>query len=280
MRQRIDFNELVPAVLAIAREAGAAIMGVYAEMLTTDATGSAALLSHKEDGSPLTKADLLAHQTIASKLAQLTPDIPVVSEEDAVSLEHRKSMRSFWLIDPLDGTKEFLARNGEFTVNIALVQDGRTTLGVVLAPALGLAYWGHVGGGAFREHNGRVEPICVAVPAEAQTGLLRVLASKSHLNADTEAYLRNLGPHVLVQAGSSLKFCRVAEGSADVYPRLGPTCEWDTAAAQAVVEAAGGSVLELDGTPLRYGKPELLNPYFIVTAANVAFAPKSGAVTS
>lgn len=273
MRQEVNLIGLIPEVIAIARDAGDAIMSVYVGMLTADAADSTALVSHKGDGSPLTQADLLAHQTIATQLAELTPDIPVVSEEDVASLQHRKPSGSFWLVDPLDGTKEFLARNGEFTVNIALVQDGYATLGVVLAPALGLAYWGCVGGGAFREHGGKVERIQVATPDTARPGGLRVLASKSHLNAETKAFLQQLGPHELVQAGSSLKFCRVAEGSADIYPRLGPTCEWDTAAAQAVVEAAGGSVHELDGVPLRYGKPALLNPYFVAAPAAVAFAP-------
>jgi 3'(2'), 5'-bisphosphate nucleotidase len=280
MRHDLKPASLVPEVLAIARQAGDAIMGVYAKLLAADAATLAVLVNHKDDGSPLTQADLLAHQTIATRLAALTPDIPVVSEEDTASLQYRKPTGTFWLVDPLDGTKEFLARNGEFTVNIALVQEGRATLGVVLAPALGLAYWGCPGAGAFKEHNGLVQAIRVAVPAEAGSGLLRVLASKSHLNADTQAYLQQLGPHKLVQAGSSLKFCRVAEGSADIYPRLGPTCEWDTAAAQSVVEAAGGEVLELDGTPLRYGKPELLNPYFVAAAPGMVCAPISGAFSA
>lgn len=255
---------MVSQVLEIARQAGAAIMGVYAEM---QAGTGAAQVSHKDDGSPLTKADLLAHQLIARGLAALTPQIPVVSEEDDASQRHRLPTGQFWLIDPLDGTKEFLARNDEFTVNIALVQDGVAIFGVVLAPALGQTYWGGLGTGAFRRVNQHAEAIQVAPAQERGTQALRVVASKSHMNAETVAFIGRLGPHTLVQAGSSLKFCRVAEGNADVYPRLGPTCEWDTAAAQAIVEAAGGCVLGLDGAPLRYGKPELLNPHFVAASA-------------
>lgn len=258
---------MVSQVLEIARQAGAAIMGVYAEMQVGAAGTGAAQVSHKDDGSPLTKADLLAHQVIARGLTALTPHIPVVSEEDDASQRHRLSTGQFWLIDPLDGTKEFLARNDEFTVNIALIQDGVAIFGVVLAPALAQTYWGGLGTGAFRAINQHVEAIQVAPPQERSAQALRVVASKSHMNAETVAFIGRLGPHALVQAGSSLKFCRVAEGNADVYPRLGPTCEWDTAAAQAVVEAAGGCVLGLDGAPLRYGKPELLNPHFVAASA-------------
>lgn len=259
----------IDRVIEIAQEAGSAIMGVYADMQAREAGKgtSQTLVSYKNDGSPLTKADLLAHQIIARGLAALSPDIPVVSEEDEASLRHRLPTGRFWLIDPLDGTKEFLARNDEFTVNIALVQDGTAIFGLVLAPALGQTYWGSAGSGAFRAMNQQVAPLLVTPPQERSPAPLRVVASKSHMNAETVAFIHHLGPHELIQAGSSLKFCRVAEGKADVYPRLGPTCEWDTAAAQAVVEAAGGCVLGLDGAPLRYGKPELLNPHFVAASA-------------
>lgn len=262
-------SKQIDQVIEIAQEAGSAIMRVYADMQTQEAgkgTGQA-LASHKGDGSPLTKADLLAHQIIARRLAALTPDIPVVSEEDEASQRHRLPTGRFWLIDPLDGTKEFLAHNDEFTVNIALVQDGTAVFGVVLAPALGQTYWGSAGNGAFRAMNQHIASLQVSPPQERCPAPLRVVASKSHMNAETVAFIHRLGPHELIQAGSSLKFCRVAEGKADVYPRLGPTCEWDTAAAQAVVEAAGGCVLDLDGAPLRYGKPELLNPHFVAASA-------------
>lgn len=268
MRQTEISATMVSQVLEIASQAGAAIMGVYAEMQAGAAGTGAAQVSHKDDGSPLTKADLLAHQLIARGLAALTPHIPVVSEEDDASQRHRLPTGQFWLIDPLDGTKEFLARNDEFTVNIALVQDGVAIYGVVLAPALAQTYWGGLGIGAYRSVNQHIDPIQVALAdKQPRQQPLRVVASKSHMNAETVAFIERLGPHALVQAGSSLKFCRVAEGSADVYPRLGPTCEWDTAAAQAIVEAAGGCVLGLDGAPLRYGKPELLNPHFVAASA-------------
>jgi 3'(2'), 5'-bisphosphate nucleotidase len=262
---------LIEPLLTIAHEAGHAIMAVYAEMRSLDAEQAKALVTHKGDGSPLTRADLLAHQAIERGLAALTPGTPVVSEEDDASQRHRLPSGEFWLIDPLDGTKEFVARNDEFTVNIALVRDGEPVFGLVLAPALGQAYWGGVGSGAFRAMGPQVQAIHVA-PVAAR---LRVVASKSHMNAETADFIARLGSHELIQAGSSLKFCRVAEGRADIYPRLGPTCEWDTAAAQAVLEAAGGCVLALDGAPLRYGKANLLNPHFVA-----ASAPFSGFLNS
>lgn len=216
----------------------------------------------KEDRSPLTQADLASHHVLVQGLAKLTPDLPVVSEEDSDSHAYRTSRQVFWLIDPLDGTKEFIAHNGEFTVNIALVQDGFPQLGVVFAPALDELFWNEPGKGAFRAKANDVRAIQTAQPSEGTP--LRVVASKSHLDAATREFIDRLGPHELVQAGSSLKFCRVAEGAADIYPRLGPTCEWDTAAAQAVVESAGGTVLKLNGERLNYGKSDKLNPHFIV----------------
>lgn len=256
-------------VLDIAREAGVAIMDIYHAMGRNADDAQELLVALKSDNSPLTQADLRAHQLIAQKLTAWMPAIAVVSEEDEQSLQFRRSIGAFWLVDPLDGTKEFLARNGEFTVNIALIQDGKPIMGVVVAPALGLAYWGGCGLGAFRSQDGLVQAIRVAPPV-ASGQPVRVVASKSHMNEETLQYLDKLGPHKLVQAGSSLKFCRVAEGAADVYPRLGPTSEWDTAAAQAIVEAAGGHVTRLDGTPLGYGKPDVLNPYFVASSVPLA----------
>lgn len=262
---------LATQVLEIAREAGASIMDVYQAMCRNASDAQGVLVAYKADESPLTQADLLAHRLIAQKLTAWMPAIAVVSEEDAQSLRFRLPTGAFWLVDPLDGTKEFLARNGEFTVNIALIQDGKAVFGVVVAPALGQAYWGGCGLGAFREQGGHIEAIRVAPPVGSGQPT-RVVASKSHMNAETMQFMEKLGPHAVVQAGSSLKFCRVAEGVADVYPRLGPTCEWDTAAAQAVVEAAGGHVTRLDGTPLVYGKPDVLNPYFVASSAPLALA--------
>lgn len=258
MRQ-IEQN-LIPEICALARLAGDAIMAVYdrAEVASVQ-------LANKADQSPLTQADLASHQVISEGLARLRPDLAVVSEEDADSMRHRTSVGSFWLIDPLDGTKEFLARNGEFTVNIALVVDTQPAWGVVYAPALEQMYWGGKGWGAWRSVAGQVEPVRVSAPV-CVGSRYRVVASKSHLNAETLAFIEQLGAADLVQAGSSLKFCRVAEGLADVYPRLAPTCEWDTAAAQAVVEGAGGHVVDVQGAALRYGKAEVLNPHFIAAS--------------
>lgn len=266
MRPLAITSRLAAQVLDIAREAGAVILTVYDELRTSGEGANQVLLAYKPDDSPLTQADLLAHQLISQRLAVLTPLIPVVSEEDPQSLQFRRPQGDFWLVDPLDGTKEFLARNDEFTVNIALVRKGWSVLGVVLAPALGLAYWGGMGLGAFRQKDGQVASIQVAKPMGGGQ-IIRVVASKSHMNAETREFIRQLGVCEWVQAGSSLKFCRVAEGAVDVYPRLGPTSEWDTAAAQAIVEAAGGSVLTLNGTPVRYGKPEVHNPHFVASSA-------------
>jgi 3'(2'), 5'-bisphosphate nucleotidase len=262
MRQ-IELQNLIPEICALASKAGDAIMAVYDR-----AEGASVQLANKADQSPLTQADLDSHHVISEGLARLRSDIAVVSEEDADSMRHRTSMGSFWLIDPLDGTKEFLARNGEFTVNIALVVKGEPVWGVVHAPALEQMYWGGQSWGAWRALAGagrRVESIRVSAPVSAGNRF-RVVASKSHLNAQTSAFIERLGAADLVQAGSSLKFCRVAEGLADVYPRLAPTCEWDTAAAQAVLEGAGGQVVDEQGTRLRYGKANVLNPHFIASS--------------
>ena len=254
MRQ-IDLDALIKQLLPIARSAGDAIMAIYA--------GGSTEVQHKEDASPVTKADLAAHRVLAAQLAPLLPVCPVVSEEDAGSQAFRQQSGRFWLIDPLDGTKEFIARNGEFTVNIALVVDGQSVLGVVYAPAIDAMYWGGLGLGAFRCVAN--EKVAIKVSVDGASSSCRIVASKSHLNEATQSFIDRLGVVSLIQAGSSLKFCRVAEGTADIYPRLAPTCEWDTAAAQAVLEGAGGAVLDLNGQPLMYGKPNVLNTSFIAS---------------
>ena len=262
----IDPTTVIEPLCTLARSAGAAILSVYN---STDATNVHAdpdiPFTTKSDNSPLTLADLAAHKIIHEGLQELTPDVLVVSEEGANAKESRVGITAFWLVDPLDGTKEFLARSNEYTVNIALVIDGVAVVGVVHAPSLGLTYWGGPGRGAWLETNKSVSSIAVA-PRPANGGTWRAVASKSHLNSETEAVLARFSVVELVQAGSSLKFCRVAEGAADVYPRLGPTCEWDTAAAQAVLEGAGGFVCDLSGKPLRYGKATHLNPHFIAAS--------------
>lgn len=261
MRQS-ESMDLFAHLLPIARQAGDTIMAIYS-------SGQSGV-REKVDQSPVTEADLAAHVVLAKALSLLSPAYPVVSEEDENSLVHRHGAGRFWLIDPLDGTKEFIARNGEFTVNIALIEHGRSVLGVVYAPAIDCMYWGGAGLGAFRMTAAETQPIKVGTNDAG--GDCRVVASKSHLNAETQAVIDRLGSVSLVQAGSSLKFCRVAEGVADIYPRLAPTCEWDTAAAQAVLEGAGGVVLDQDGNPLRYGKLEVLNPSFIA-ASSAALIP-------
>ena len=248
----MEHGRLLELLIPIARAAGDAILEVYAADFDVRA---------KTDDSPVTEADECAEESILKALAALTPDIPVVSEEAAARGSVPDFGNRFWLVDPLDGTREFVDRNGEFTVNIALVEHGEARLGVVLAPALGRAFAGVRGGGAFTEDSrGRRAIVCRSVPAEGLT----VVSSRSH--GDREALAAVLSGRRVARsavAGSSLKFCLIAAGEADLYPRLGRTMEWDTAAGHAVVAAAGGRVTALDGQELRYGKPQFVNPHFI-----------------
>lgn len=253
------------ALIAMAKLAGQAIMDIYNDKQADSALET----TYKSDNSPLTQADLAAHNIIVNHLSSLTPTIPVASEEDEASLAHRNHHGTFWLIDPLDGTKEFIARNGEFTVNIALVVEGKAGWGVVHAPALDTTYWGGPGFGAFKQFTDSApHALSTNATSNDSSRLIRVVASKSHLNAETAVFIELLGKVDLVQAGSSLKFCKLADGGADIYPRLAPTCEWDTAAAQAILEGAGGAVFEVNGNRLDYGKPSVLNPSFIATATS------------
>lgn len=249
-------NWLEP-VLRLAAQASERILEIYATAFEVVA---------KDDASPLTAADLAAHQVIVAGLQQLTPEIPVLSEESAsVPVAERSQWQCYWLVDPLDGTKEFVQRNGQFTVNIALIENHEPVLGVVRVPATGLCYFAVRGYGAFRQESGQV-PQPIAVRPLAPDRPVRVVGSRSHGGPGLQAFVARLGAHELVMLGSSLKFCQVAEGAADVYPRLGPTSEWDTAAAQAIVETAGGRVVSAEtGKPLRYNtRDSLLNPHFIV----------------
>lgn len=241
------------AVVDIAVAAGAAIMQIYSQDFAVE---------HKDDRSPLTAADLASHHLIVDGLRRLTPELPVLSEESAsIAWEERRAWTRYWLVDPLDGTREFVKKNGEFTVNIALVENGESVFGVVYAPALEELHYGIRGVGAFVRDGSEDVPILSRRPASPP---LRVAASRSHLDERTAAAMRRMGEVESQGLGSSLKFCRIAEGRMDVYPRFGPTSEWDTAAAQCVLEAAGGAVLTLDGKPLRYNhKESLLNPDFI-----------------
>jgi 3'(2'), 5'-bisphosphate nucleotidase len=213
----------------------------------------------KTDASPLTAADLAANATIVDALRELTPETPILSEE--LPIPERLDGR-FWAIDPLDGTREFLAGNGEYTVNIALVEDGVAVLGAVHAPALGVTYLAAAGGGAFTLDANGERP----VRARTTPTPFTVVASRSHGDALVERFCEHLPPHAMLRRGSSLKLCMVADGSADCYPRFGPTSWWDTAAAQCVVEAAGGRVVALDGAPLRYAGTSVRNPSFVCTS--------------
>ena len=218
----------------------------------------------KGDESPVTQADFVGHHVLVNGLSQLTPNIPVVSEEDPSSLQIPESYRRYWLIDPLDGTKEFINRNGEFTCNLALIDSHQTIYGFVSVPVLDILYHGGSNHGAYRIDRAGSK---TQIQCHRQSTPTRVIASKSHLNPETTAFIEAIEtPVELIQAGSSLKFLRIAEGLADIYPRLAPTCEWDTAAAQAVLEGAGGSVKKTDGSPVTYGKSEILNPHFIAAA--------------
>ena len=262
MRHGLSDIEVANRLPDIAKAAGDAILDVYNSSQAMQGRG----VQHKADASPLTEADLSAHRVIVQQLAALGTQIPIVSEEDEASHARRVPVGAFWIIDPLDGTKEFIARNGQFTVNIALVRDGAPVLGVVYAPVLDEMFWNVPEQGAWVRRAGATHRVHVATKADRADQPVRVLASRSHMTPETETFIRSLGAHEVVQAGSSLKFCRIAEGAADCYPRLGPTCEWDTAAAQAVLEAAGGHVQSLDGVRLGYGKSDVLNPSFVASA--------------
>jgi 3'(2'), 5'-bisphosphate nucleotidase len=239
-------------VIAIARSAGEQVLEVYEQGCTVE---------RKEDGSPVTEADRRAQELICTRLRDLTPRIPIVAEEGNEDAPANGSIGSeFWLVDPLDGTKEFVGRNGEFTVNVALVKDGTPVLGVVLAPALERLFAAAAGAAVAEDGDGRRPLAARTTPAEGAT----LVSSRSH--CDPEALARFTAGRKIersITAGSSLKFCLVAAGEADLYPRFGRTMEWDTAAGDAILRAAGGQVTDLDGHPLRYGKPGFENPSFV-----------------
>ncbi len=245
------------AVIALANAAAAEILAIYEHPFDVE---------HKGDDSPLTAADLASHRRIVDGLQRITPEIPVLSEESAEDVAaQRRDWSRLWLVDPLDGTREFVKRNGEFTVNIALIEDGEAVFGVIQAPAQGVLWWGDRVHGAYRRAEGGEVALNTRAPALAP---LRVAASRSHRDARTEAFMAKMtaatGTLETVGVGSSLKFCWVAEGAIDIYPRFAPTSEWDTAAGQAILEAAGGRVLDPQGRPLRYNQRDtVLNGDFI-----------------
>ncbi len=245
--------DLLDRIIPIARAAGTIVMEVYATEFKVEGKG---------DASPVTEADHRAEALVLPALARITPGLQVVSEEAASAGRIPVVAERFWLVDPLDGTREFVNRNGEFTVNIALVERDTPVLGVVLAPASGRLFAGAAGAGAFVEdESGRRQAItCRRIPT---TGLT-VVSSRSHGDlAALDAFLTGRVVASHVTAGSSLKFCLVAGGQADLYPRFGRTMEWDTAAGHAILRAAGGCVTDLNGAELRYGKPDFANPHFV-----------------
>lgn len=257
----IDLKTLVDDIKQIALDAGVVIMEVYQDEESFGVT-------HKADDSPLTLADKRANDVICAGLKKATPDIPIISEENKeIAYSERKDYSCAWLVDPVDGTKEFIKRNGEFTVNIALIKGGRIVLGVVYVPVTKELFWAYKDGGAYLSIKGS-EPKKLDAPkfSMKDTGL-SVVCSRSHLNEETAAFIDKLNEPNKVSKGSSLKFLILAQGGAHVYPRLAPTMEWDTGAAQIVLEEAGGKIINIEtDLPLEYNKENLRNPHFIAYA--------------
>jgi len=259
MKISFDHARLTGALERLVGDASRAILDIYGE--------DDFQVDHKDDASPLTAADLASHRILADGLRELTPELPVLSEENAarVTTAERRAWSRYWLVDPLDGTKEFIKRNGEFTINVAFVEFGRPVFGIVHVPVTGTTYIGTAGRGATRRTGGG-DPLGLHVAGAVQDRPVRIVGSRSHAGGELEGFAAALGEHEFLAVGSSLKFCLVAEGGADVYLRLKPTSEWDTAAGQAVLEAAGGSVTDLAGHPLRYNaRDTLINPGFIAS---------------
>lgn len=246
---------MTDSIIKLAREAGEKILEYYKDDIE---------VTHKGDDSPLTKADLAAHHYIVNGLKKLTPDIPIISEESGVpDYEERKGWKKFWMVDPLDGTKEFIKKNGEFTVNIALLENNIPIFGVVYVPATSVVYYGDKASGTFKLSPG-LEAQKLETQEFSKPGNARIVTSRSHGDDATKDKLKEIGIEVVeeVPSGSSLKFCLVAEGKADIYPRLGPTMEWDTAAADAVYRYSTSQGEKY--SPLTYNKENLLNPFFIL----------------
>ena len=250
----LDLEALLTPVVGIAEEAGAGILDIYRRGFE---------VKYKADDTPLTEADIFAHETIQRGLSRLEPRLPILSEESTdVPFSERREWRIYWLVDPLDGTREFANKRDDFTVNIALIRDRRPILGVVYVPVERTCYTATAQGGAHkRENDGSEHGIRVRDDAGGEPV---VAVSSSHGNAATRKFLEKIGRHRLMRRGSLLKCCLIAEGKADFYPRFGKTCEWDTAAGQCLLEEAGGSLTDLSGNPLRYNtKESLLNPFFM-----------------
>lgn len=250
-----ELSILLPEVIEIAKRAGENILHIYNREFE---------VIEKEDCTPLTEADMVAHNCILTGLKSLTPDIPILSEEAAeIPFAERQTWHRYWLVDPLDGTREFIKRNGEFTVNIALIDNHDAILGVIYAPVPGVSYFAARGFDAFKQIDG--EDSVKISSNKWQGGKLIVAGSRSHRGKSLDSMLEKIGDYEIISMGSSLKSCLVAEGAVHIYPRFGPTSEWDTAAAQCIVEEAGGRLTEMSFKPLKYNtKDSLLNPSFLV----------------
>lgn len=262
MSHSLNLEQLCYHCVEIAHDAGKAILDVYSTEFEVE---------EKADKSPLTAADLASHNLIIERLHRLTPEIPILSEESAsLPFEERARWQTYWLVDPLDGTREFVKRNGEFTVNIALIHQHKSILGVINVPVLDVDYFAWQDGGSFKSEQGdSAQKISVRKLTDNPDTLLTVAGSRSHGSQMMQHYMDKLGHVETISMGSSLKFCLVAEGKADLYPRLGLTSEWDTAAAHCIVEQAGGYITRTDMTPLDYNtKDSLLNPFFFVFGDN------------
>lgn len=248
----------IEKLIDIAYEAGKVILEIY----ESDDLG----VESKSDESPLTKADKAANDIICKGLAKMTPHIPIISEENKeIPYHERKDCEYIWMVDPLDGTKEFIKRNGEFTVNIALIHNQKSIAGVVYAPVLDNMYYAIEGEGAYIIEDNEQVSLTANVYSKTDSSL-KVVCSRSHLNDATKAFVQDYNTPELIEKGSSLKFLILAEGGAELYPRLAPTMEWDTAAAHIILSESGGKIHQLDGSPVLYNKENLLNPYFIATA--------------
>lgn len=254
-----DLAELVGEIKQICCLAGDKILEIY----ETDFS-----VEKKQDDSPLTAADMAAHNAICNALSSLTPSTPILSEESShISFSERRSWNQYWLVDPLDGTREFVKRNGEFSVNIALIEKHRSILGVIHIPVTGISYTASMGNGAYKHEQNKIPTRISARKTNFDN--ITVAGSRSHGNEQQQAFIANLKEPEILAIGSSLKFCLVAEGVADIYPRFGPTSEWDTAAAQCIVEESGAIVVDTNFNTLKYNtKESLLNPSFLVIADN------------
>ena len=259
----MNSSQHLQIAIDVARKAGLAILEQYdLERRDLEPGAAAMVFEKKADNSPLTLADRAAHASIVAAFSEATPEVPVLSEESsAVEIEARRTWQTLWVVDPLDGTKEFIKRSGQFTVNIALVEGERPLLGVVHVPTSGVTYFASRDGGAFRQ-DGDDAPVAISTRS-ANLEQLVIVASRDHAGPEVDAFLKRLKGAQTTSMGSSLKFCLVAEGKADFYPRTVPTMEWDTAAAQCIVEVAGGAVTDFTGAPLIYNREDLRNPSIV-----------------